>query len=184
MNKIYLIVLLLFTFQVSSQELEKVIVYYPNSETIKESYTVLKTDENIKHGEYKLFTKLSTIKETGFYDYGNKTGVWETNIYVNDARITKKFDFDNNQELNPEISVGVNYPQICKELMLEGTVNVIYKVNSDCSIDSIEIMNESHEEFEKEAIRIVNKLDVLQQKYSKVKCKEERVEKAITFNLD
>lgn len=59
----------------------------------KESFNILKDQENIKHGPYqKEYIKKCTIY--GQYNFGNRVGVWKT---VNTKmKIIQEFDFTNN----------------------------------------------------------------------------------------
>jgi len=48
--------------------------------TIKEKYYVLKSDNSIKHGEYKRYNIINTLEESGFYNMGVKDSTWKTYI--------------------------------------------------------------------------------------------------------
>lgn len=48
--------------------------------TVKEKYYVLKSDNSIKHGEYKRYNIINNIEESGFYNMGVKDSTWKTYI--------------------------------------------------------------------------------------------------------
>ena len=181
-----IIIILLFSIQTFAQETEQKIIYHPNSDIVKEAYSVIISDtgKNIKNGEYKLFTKHSQIIEQGVYKYGEKVGVWETNLRTKDGTITKRFDYDMDIELEPIISVSLSYPHSCRELSLEGQVIVNYQVNPDCSITNIRVTKSLHKDCDAEAIRAIKQMGILQDKYSIGSCKEQSVEKVFEFKME
>lgn len=84
--------LALITFSVYGQQLERVVTTYPKSKYVKEVYFVLKSDNEIKHGDYFLFfdgelttKELKTkniyeivlgVKERGQFANNVKDGQW------------------------------------------------------------------------------------------------------------
>ncbi len=91
---IKIIVTLFFTlicFGSFSQETKKVVSKNGN---IKEVYYVLKSDNDIKHGEY---TKngLWNTKEKGQYELNKKVGIWE--FYGSNGELEQKFNYSENK---------------------------------------------------------------------------------------
>lgn len=86
---IWLIVFASYSF---CQDVKKVIKKFDHSKQISESYSVLKSDKNIKHGEYISYFRYSDndeaqikkgikkivdfIREKGNFDNGKKDGIW------------------------------------------------------------------------------------------------------------
>lgn len=186
MRNILIIITLLFPIQSLTQDVDLIITYYPNSDIIKESYSIIKSDtgKNVKNGEYKSFNKHSQIIEKGIYRYGEKTGVWETILRTKDGTITERFDYDMDIELEPIIAVPLSYPHSCRELSIEGQVIVNYQVNPDCSITNIKIIKSLHKDCDAEAIQSIKQMGILQEKYSIGSCKEQTIEKVFEFKME
>jgi len=91
-RNILTILLIVFTSYSFCQDVKKVIKKFDHSKQISESYSVLKSDKNIKHGEYISYFRFSDndetlikngikkledlIKEKGNYNNGKKDGFW------------------------------------------------------------------------------------------------------------
>lgn len=91
---------------VSAQETKKVTrkekVNYLN---IKETFEVLKSDPEVKHGSYTL--SFSGYSENGQYDQGKKTGIWEC---YNRGKLVHKYDFSTglfSEETAPKMVVKI-----------------------------------------------------------------------------
>lgn len=171
----------LIAFSAYGQKVERVVTTYPNSNSIKEIYYVLKNNKSIKHGEYFLFfdgaiarkeikfkdinevevglkekgrfmhnakdgqwtyfkEPTSTSKlETGQYSKGVKSGVWET--FVEDGKVIKRYDYDNNKDLPAIVKVMWKYPSAARRNLIEGIVKV--KVTYDsCLANDYQIVSD------------------------------------------
>jgi len=93
-------------------------------------------DNNLKEGSWIAYSRTekkgnqisyNNIYELGKYVKGCKTGIWETHVENN--KVTKRFDFDTNQELEPIVEVCPGYPSQAIKNMIEGSVTV--KVDYD-----------------------------------------------------
>jgi hypothetical protein len=88
-------------------------------------------DNNLKEGTWISYSgrekKGSQISYNRIYEEGKfvkdkKTGIWETQI--ENGKVTKRFDFDANQELEPIVKVNLRYPSQARKNLIEGTVTV------------------------------------------------------------
>jgi TonB family protein len=91
-RQVLTILLIVFASYSFCQDVKKIEKKFDNSKQISESFYVLKSDKNIKHGEYILYFRYSDndeslikngikkkddfIKERGNYINGKKDGVW------------------------------------------------------------------------------------------------------------
>lgn len=67
--------------------------------TYKESFTVLKSDSEVKHGPYS--AEFAWISEKGQYEQGKKTGIWE---YFSKGKLYQRFDFSSGIFLQDTLS--------------------------------------------------------------------------------
>lgn len=218
-RKILTILLILFTSYCFCQDVKKVVKKFDNSKQISESYYVLKSDKNIKHGEYISYFRYSDIdeklikngikkiedfiKEKGNFYYGKKDGIWIEyvnktekrtgsysngkrvgiwNTYKENGRVIDRYDYDNNIQLEPIISIVIPYPDIAQENGIQGTVRIRFHINNDCSIDNITIIQSLSPECDKAAIDAMKILSDLSKKYSK-KCVDTTIENDFKFKL-
>lgn len=94
--KILLTLLTLLTFTISWGQETKRKKYENESPPYKETYTVLKNNEEIKHGDYEKSHRSLSVK--GQYNNGKKVGIWE--FIGNDGQLAQKIDFTNNKVTN------------------------------------------------------------------------------------
>ena len=183
MNRLFLLLFLIIPLVTISQAIDSVSVYYYKTNIIKETYTVLKSNEKIKHGTCTYYNRNLSKDKSGEYENGERVGEWFTYKNENDARIIKRFNHDDNSHLEPFIDVRLNYPHSAKENNIEGEVTVKYFVCSDCTISNIEIVKGLTEDCDNEIIRVIKRLGELQVKYSVGKCEEKQQEKTFNFKL-
>lgn len=220
MKKIITILTFYIPIILIGQETKEIVVKFPNSKQIRERYTVLKSDKNIKSGEYIRYYKSSKkdsekefihskgnftngnkngewiffqnpdqghqgkVIKREFYKNGIKTGVWETYHYEKEGKVIEKFDFDNNTPLEPIISVPVHYPNSAKKKGIQGIVEIEFKQLDDCSIEDIIVIKSIDPECDKEAIKSIRNLGILQKKYSVEKCQEQVLKKPYNFKMN
>ncbi len=95
-RKILTVLLIILTTFCYSQKVKKVIVKFHKSKQISRSYYVLRSNKNIKHGEYVSYFRLTNnnlkliasgvtniddyIKQNGNYQNGKKEGKWIENM--------------------------------------------------------------------------------------------------------
>jgi len=84
MKKIITILTIIVPILLFGQGTKEIIVKFPNSKQIRERFSVLNSNENIKNGEYTKYYKLSKknigkefIHTKGHYKNGEKDGIWE-----------------------------------------------------------------------------------------------------------
>lgn len=241
-RQILTILLIVFASYSFCQDVKKVIKKFDHSKQISESYSVLKSDKNIKHGEYISYfhylendealilngiKKLDDfIKEKGNYNKGKKDGIWieslnktemDSGKYSNGNRVgiwdtyngkekvksfdydnnkkigiwltykekgivTERYDHDNNIQLEPLIRFNISYPNIAKENGIQGTVRIRFRVNIDCSINNISIVNSLSPECDQAAIDAMIKYGELYKKYGNG-CVDRTEEQDLNFRL-
>lgn len=143
---------------------------------VKESYYVLKSDKETKHGEYSL-TKGKTIFKKGYYKYGKKTGFWA--YYIN-SDIHFIYDFDSGTIVTDTIgkvryavfSEGTNYfyylvdkylvyPDEAKKELIQGEVEVQFLVDTDGTPHDFCLKEGCGDlSLNKEALRLVEKISL------------------------
>jgi len=96
--RVILALLALLIFTISwGQEIKKK-TYENESPPYKETYYVLKDNQEIKHGNYKKWYRSYSVK--GQYENGRKVGIWE--FTGNGGHLVQKVDFTNNIVTNLE----------------------------------------------------------------------------------
>jgi hypothetical protein len=90
-----------------------------------------KYQNNLKHGHWIVYkaprqsssTFIYNSKlEEGQYTDDKKTGIWKT--YIEDGKVIKQFDFDNNQDLPAQVNVRWKYPAQARKNKIEGAVKI------------------------------------------------------------
>ncbi|MCD4732405.1 MAG: energy transducer TonB [Bacteroidales bacterium] len=143
------------------------------------------------------------IKEKGNYSNGKKVGIWETyqtglkissfdydknkkvGIWLTkreNGKVYEQFDYDNNIQLQPIISVPISYPNIARENGIQGVVKLKYQITSECLIEKITVTQSVSPECDQEAIKSMNKYGELLKKYS-INCDAKNEEKEFKFKL-
>lgn len=141
---LYLTVLALFFFNAYSQDLKK---KHTTDGDKKESFFVLKSDRNIKHGDYEL--KLwGQIVQKGQFDRGKKTGTWFFYSQTGEMEFAYNYDTDSIVPVNHTsiklpfytegsavfwylISANINYPADAREAGIKGMVIISFTVDTD-----------------------------------------------------
>jgi TonB family protein len=139
-----------------------------------------------KEGEWTEYRN-SRIKNIGYYSSGKKTGIWNTfdtglkvssydfdndkkvGIWLTkeeNGKVMTRFDYDQNLQLQPLISIDLKYPQKAKEQGIDGIVTVSYQINTDCTITNINIIKSLSPECDSEVKRAVEEMAELLKKYS------------------
>jgi protein TonB len=86
----------LMAFSASYGQETKKIKYENESPPYKEAYTVLKDNQQVKHGEYiKTYRNFSA---KGQYDNGKRIGIWK--FTGNEGQVEQTIDFTNNKVTN------------------------------------------------------------------------------------
>lgn len=94
--RVLLTLLTLLIFTISWGQETKKRTFENESPPYKETYYVLKDNQEIKHGDYKKSYRNFSVK--GQFDNGKKVGVWE--FTGNDGQVEQKIDFTNNKVTN------------------------------------------------------------------------------------
>jgi outer membrane biosynthesis protein TonB len=128
-------------FNVTSfgQETKSVVTRFDNSQLILESYFVLKSDGQTKHGAYTSYSRegngFERLLKEGRYDNGIKIGIWKT--YKEHGKVIERFDHSSNKKLPTLIRVNAEYPKSATEQGLEGVVILSFQTHKDCSVSNV-----------------------------------------------
>ncbi|MHC1774933.1 MAG: TonB family protein [Lentimicrobium sp.] len=139
-----IIVFALFFYNAHSQDLKK---KSTSDGDIKESYFVLKSDQNVKHGDYELKIFGKKVQK-GQFRYGKKSGTW---IYYETSGETEfSYDYDadsvipnnanetiltyyseGNQYFWYLISKNIHYPADARDAGIKGMIIISFTVDID-----------------------------------------------------
>lgn len=173
----------IFPSLLSGQKLKTITEKFPETQSVKVEYTVLKKKKYIKQGEYKIYFENGQIKEEGKYENSKKVGEWNEYNYHNDLRRVRKYemgklisdnkfgiwkefgkngkpyfyDYDKGKRIIPQIPIPVEFPAKAREAGIEGSVQILVKLNDQCELKKIEIVKSSGNDFDKAAIKGVKK---------------------------
>lgn len=97
MKRLSVFLCLIFcSFLLQAQDLKKVRTSKKfNGFTIKENYTVLQSDENIKQGEYKRVIERSVL--TGQYSNNLRSGIWQA---FDENKLVQQINFDTGEVIH------------------------------------------------------------------------------------
>lgn len=90
MIKLFILILAIIPSFLFSQKTKKI-----DDKLSGESYFVLKSDNSIKHGEYKKYGYNKALIVKGFFKNGNRDSLWE--CYSFNGVITLKYNYSNNE---------------------------------------------------------------------------------------
>ena len=109
MKKQVLILLIFVPTMLFAQKTNKVTSSY------EETYYVLKSDKEIRHGEYKKFDSWGNLLVNGYYKFGVKDSIWE--CFNRNGELISKYNYAKNElifynpnvkEINKEYRLIVN----------------------------------------------------------------------------
>lgn len=206
-NPILLILSLFFPILLSGQKLKQVIKTSSKGDKIE--YTVLEKNKYIRHGEYNVYFKNSKIKESGVYDHNKKIGDWKEYSYDGELRRTRTYksgrlssdikfgiwkeygqngkpyfyDYDKGERIMPQIPVLVKYPSIGRETGIEGIVKISVKLDDQCEVKEMSIVQSMGTDFDSEALKGVKGF-VEKLKYFEDDCKDYGKIITIEFKLE
>jgi hypothetical protein len=108
-----------------------------------------------KHGDWIEYSKLGFVHTEGRYDQDNKIGIWRTSKEGGDVVV--RYDFNNKKKLEPEINVHISYPPLAREIGIQGTVKIEYRLSADCSISDVKVVQSVKGGCDAETIRCLEK---------------------------
>lgn len=126
----------------------------------------LQLDENYKdgnlHGELKTYYENGNLKRHDVYDEGKLVSGHFYNVDGNEIEyinyiILPEYE-GGNSAISKFLSKFLRYPIIMKDTGIEGKVIIAFTIKKNGDVDDVMIMNSSHEEFTKEALRVFNLL--------------------------
>jgi TonB family protein len=100
------------------------------------------------------------------YKNGKRIGIWKT--YIENGAVVKRFDYDLNKEIEPEIRIYAPYPSIASEMGIEGNVKVRVVYNNDCTVSGISVVQSASRTLESDAVNYVSKIEKLRIQYSMI----------------
>jgi len=205
-NLYFILMLFLVPIHLTSQETILKETKTKRSNLLKESYTVLETDDRIKHGSYTSYYTNGNVSSSGFYDHDLKDGEWsfysragrwkETRFYtlgkksgiwrtMTDSKVVvKRYDYDKNEIAHPFVTVFPKYPALARENGVEGTVKVKIIFGEACAIEKINIVEGVDSDCNSEAIKAVKEIIRLMTKYAPEGCPTEEYDYDILFKLN
>ncbi len=178
---LFLFIILLCSISISAQKLKTVTKKFPSSNIIKTSYSVLKNNKNIKHGDYKVYFKNGQVKLSGTYHQNRKVDAWKefneagvlrrTKTYQKGKLISNKkngvwrettsegkirfYDYDKNERIFPQIPLRVKYPSDARESYISGIVKIKVILDEECETKVFSITKSLGGEFDVEASKAV-----------------------------
>ena len=88
-----------------------------------EYYSVLKSDNAVKQGEYQKYSYNDKLLMHGYYKQGTRDSVWE--CYDLDGKLTLRYDFRNNEVLFYDTAKKANCGRTYKVLHAENDVDTV-----------------------------------------------------------
>lgn len=139
-----IVIFTFFIFNVHSQELKR---KRTSDGDIKESYFVLKSDKNVKHGDYELKIVGKKVQK-GQFRYGKKSGIWIYYKTSGETEFSYNYDADSIVPNNPDetiltyysegnqyfwylIGKNIQYPADAREAGIKGMIIVSFTVDID-----------------------------------------------------
>ena len=119
--------------------------------------------QNQMDGIWLYYNRNNLLLKKEIYNAGKKTGIWET--YLEKGQVVKRYDYDNQKELMPNIFFSIKYPELPKENGIEGAVKVYVKFNPDCSIDTIFVSQPADPYLDKAAVEGVKDVEKIKKEY-------------------
>jgi hypothetical protein len=151
-----------------------------------------KYQNNLKYGDWIVYKSprrgnsmsiYNSKLEEGQYTDGKKTGIWKT--YIEDGKVFKQFDFDNNQELPAQVKVRWRYPSEARKNRIEGPVRI--KVTYDnCEPIDYQIVTDLGYGCGQAVVESLKEKRMLEKKYVVIdsKCDKKEEIADVQFKLD
>jgi hypothetical protein len=135
-----------------------------------------------RDGEWVEFNNQGKFRTKGSYANEKKIGVWQT--AKENGQVIENYDFDNSKMLKPIIKVDVSYPAIARDNGIEGgKVKVSYKINADCSVSDIVVLQALSSEFSSVVVNVLKRKSELQMRYGET-CEAKADVYEINFRLE
>ena len=183
--KITLIALILLNTVVYAQKTKKVTNKndYPS---FKETYYVLKSDKQTKHGSYQKEIRGRVVKQ-GQYKNGVKTGIWEyydqnenvvhkvsieNDSILYDKSANENTEFDREKYSRPLIVLGgmgslyqqignaLRYPSDARRKGTQGKVLVQIAINNLGKVEDVKVYESIGDGLDEEAVRVMKLIDI------------------------
>ena len=170
-----------------SQDLKKVVVRNCINDYVSEIYFVKKSDGITKHGIYQEYscsehktdeniidsskTHPFGLMLSGKYANGQRVEVWSKAKRIDYGFIIERYDHSTNQKLEPIFEVFLKYPHMALENEIQGTVELSFKENFDCTISDMRVTKSIGGGYDEEAKRKIQKMYELMREYN---CKCEK----------
>ncbi|GAB4490721.1 MAG: hypothetical protein OHK0019_09910 [Saprospiraceae bacterium] len=136
-----------------------------------------------KHGRWTEYSKPGVVYAEGQYDRDKKVGIWRT--AKADGEVMERYDFDNRKKLEPEINICLSYPPLARENGIQGTVKVEYRLNADCSISDVKVVQSVAGGCDAEAVRCLEKYFRYMREYGPPRvCEAKRDTFQVVFRLE
>lgn len=175
----------LFASPIAVWSQTKVETFHPNK-CVNESFYLI-DKQGTRDGQYVRYSPTGRIIELGTYRNGKKTGVW-WNFYSN-GLVNNLFDYDKNEEVAFDLDhyrLGKNYaeyPPEAKEIMLEGKVEMSFKVDSLCRCSALRIISSTDPIFNASAFMVGEMEMKALMKERNLKCDNREMRFPVKFQL-
>lgn len=125
-------------------------------------------------------TTYNAISEEGKYIKDQKKGIWNT--YVENGKVIKRFDHDNNKELEPVVPFKFDYPTEARKNSIEGTVKV--KVSfKNCEPTTYEIIEDIGYGCGDSVIKALREKRELEKKYGVASTNCDKLQDTLSFKF-
>lgn len=150
---LFIVIFTFFIFNVHSQELKK---KSTSDGDIKESYFVLKSDKNVKHGDYELKIFGKKVQK-GQFQFGKKSGTWIYYKASGETEFSYNYDADSIIPNNANetiltyysegyeyfwylISKNIQYPADARDAEKNGMIIISFTVDIDGKAKDFRVM--------------------------------------------
>jgi TonB family protein len=219
--KITLFVLLHFC--VAAQETRYYYQVFPQSNQVSYGYYILKSNKNVKHGEYISYFRAprqhyksirnnpdsvahyiwkrgnyvngkkhgewveyrspGVLQSKGVYDMDKKTGLWLQSR--ENGEVLEKYNYTTRQRQTPDIQIPVHYPPKARKAGVQGTVEIEYRLQADCSVTETRVIQSVSAECDREAMKNLLKFYAFLKKYGPANgCEAKTDTFVVKFNLE
>ncbi|MEM6816776.1 MAG: energy transducer TonB [Bacteroidota bacterium] len=200
MKHIIVLLLTVLTSQLSSQPTKKETVK-TSFPTLKEVFYVLKSNHEIRHGEYEKTSRGKLICK-GQYEHGERSGIWE--YFDTDQELTHKVDYANFKLIFPKgessksaevlggysqlyqmIAYTMMYPAEARRMGTQGKVVVKFTVDKKGQLKNFIVTSSLGNGLDEEAIRALKecKMDWFPARNPNGEPVDSEVELPVTFRL-
>ncbi|MCU0328952.1 MAG: energy transducer TonB [Chitinophagales bacterium] len=137
-----------------------------------------------KEGYWITNLKPDRLKEEGVYKNDKKIGIWKFGKKIeNDYLLIERYDFDTKEVLSPEFMIWLKYPNEAIENEIQGTVEISFEVQEDCSASNFKILKSVGGGCDEMVTKTYKRYFELKKEY-KCTCEAKLMQEKCSFVLD